>query len=452
MSMRPILIKRPSLKARIVLGSPGLKARIVLKSPSLKAGVILIILFQVFASTSFTQSADYPYLNESYDFIRYDLNRFSFYGKHENYYNLFQLYENLILKGDGKMKIIHIGGSHIQVDIYSDRMRKRLQTFHPGINGGRGFIFPYRIAGTTNPSNYRVRYSGKWESCKNTEMYKQCPLGLSGITVATSDTNASFSIKLTDQSVTRYDFNMVRIFSKNDSSAFSLEVKTCCNIVEVIENKELGYKLYKLDQYTDSVHLSVKKEDSLQHHFILYGMSLETEDPGVVYHSIGINGAKLGSYLRCNLMKEHLKALDPDWIILSIGTNDAYSRYFKPDEYFQQYDSLVSMITEAIPDAAILLTVPNDSYLYRRYVNRNTEKVKEVIGQIASRYDCGVWDFYTIMGGLNSIIAWQHFNLASRDRIHFTVNGYLLIGDLFFDAFLRSYEDYLMERKVSLVH
>lgn len=413
---------------------------------------ILIIFFQAFTSTCFPQSYDYPYLNESYDFIRYDLNRFNFYGDKTNYILLYQLYDDLILKGDGKMKIVHIGGSHVQADIYSDRMRSRLQTFQPGMNGGRGFVFPYRIAGTNNPFNYRVRYSGKWESCRNTESNKQCSLGLSGISLTTSDTSASFSIKLSDQAVTEYDFNMIRIFSEYDSSAFSLEVNTCCNIVEVIENKELGYKLYKLDQYTDSVHLSVKKTDSLQHHFILYGLSMETDDPGVVYHSIGINGAKLTSYLRCNLLREHLIALDPDWIILSIGTNDAYSRYFNAEEYKQNYDSLISIITEALPDAAILLTIPNDSYLYRRYVNRNTEEVKKVIEQIAIKYNCSVWDFYTIMGGLNSIIAWQQFNLAKRDRIHFTVSGYILMGDLFFDAFLKSYEDHLNEKKVGIIN
>ncbi len=423
----------------------------IFNNPNLKAGVILIIFFQAFTSTCFTQSNDYPYLNESYDFIRYDLNRFDFYGDKANYDHLYQLYDDLIRKGDGKMKIVHIGGSHIQADIYSDRMRQRLQTFHPGINGGRGFVFPYSIAGTNNPPNYRVRYSGRWESCRNVETKKQCSLGLSGITVSTSDTAASFSIKLSDQSVAEYDFDMIRIFSENDSSAFDLEVNTCCNITEVIENRELGYKLYKLDQYTDSVYLSVRKTNNLQHHFILYGLSLETEDPGVVYHSVGINGAKLTSYLRCNLLSEHLIALDPDWIILSIGTNDANSRYFKPEEYRQNYDSLISVINEAVPDAAILITVPNDSYLYRRYVNRNTEEVKKVIEQMAAKYNCGVWDFYTIMGGLNSINAWQQFNLAKRDGIHFTVSGYILIGDLFFDAFLRSYEDHLSEKKDTVI-
>ena len=404
---------------------------------------ILVIFFQAHALACFPQSYDYPYLHEAYDFIRYDLNRFTFYGDTGNFLHLFRLYSDLNLKGDGNMKIVHIGGSHIQADIYSDRMRKRLQTFLPGINGGQGFVFPYSIAGTNNPQGYRVAYSGKWESCRNVEKHRQCALGLAGISVTTSDTAASFSIKLSDRAFPEYDFNLIRIFFHNDRSAFTLQVNTRCTITDTIEDRKLGYILYKLDGYTDSVHLSVIKTDTLQDHFTFYGMSLETEDPGVVYHNIGINGAKITSYLRCNLLEDHLKALDPDWIILSVGTNDAYSRYFNAGEYMQNYDTLISVIKDAVPEAAILLTVPNDSYLYRKYINRNTEQVKQVIEKIAGIYNCGVWDFYTIMGGLNSIVVWQSAGLARKDRIHFTSNGYILIGDLFFDAFLRSYEHYL---------
>jgi hypothetical protein len=96
---------------------------------------------------------------------------------------------------------------------------------------------------------------------------------------------------------------------------------------------------------------------------------------------------------------------------------------------------------------AVLLTVPNDSYLYRRYVNPNTEKVREVIQDLGRKYGCGVWDFYGIMGGLNSIMVWQRFGLAKRDRIHFTKSGYILKGDLFFNAFLKSYDDYLENKQ-----
>ncbi len=130
-------------------------------------------------------------------------------------------------------------------------------------------------------------------------------------------------------------------------------------------------------------------------------------------------------------------------VVLSIGTNDAYTRYFNSGNYKHSYDSLIQQVRDALPDAAILLTVPNDSYLYRRYVNRNTEKVKDVILELAEKLDCGVWDFYSIMGGLNSIWVWNRFGLAKRDHIHFTRKGYELKGDLFFNAFLKSYDNYI---------
>ncbi len=104
---------------------------------------------------------------------------------------------------------------------------------------------------------------------------------------------------------------------------------------------------------------------------------------------------------------------------------------------------LLVMIWPFFPLAAILLTVPNDSYLYRQYVNRNTARARDAIMDLAKEHNCGVWDFYTIMGGLNSILVWQRFGLAKRDRIHFTGKGYLLQGDLFFNAFLKSYDHYI---------
>ncbi|MBT6005791.1 MAG: hypothetical protein HOG79_08730, partial [Prolixibacteraceae bacterium] len=50
---------------------------------------------------------------------------------------------------------------------------------------------------------------------------------------------------------------------------------------------------------------------------------------------------------------------------------------------------------------------------------------------------------YSVMGGLNSIVLWEKNNLAQRDKIHFTREGYLLLGDLFFTALLQNFENHL---------
>jgi hypothetical protein len=52
------------------------------------------------------------------------------------------------------------------------------------------------------------------------------------------------------------------------------------------------------------------------------------------------------------------------------------------------------------------------------------------------------------MGGLNSVVLWEKNNLAQRDKIHFTREGYLLLGDLFFNALMNNFEKYIQDKKL----
>ena len=154
----------------------------------------------------------------------------------------------------------------------------------------------------------------------------------------------------------------------------------------------------------------------------------------------------LSSYLRCTMFDEHLKALQPDLVIISIGTNDTYTRNFNRELYKSRYESLLEIIKTAAPGVSIILTVPNDSYLYKRYLNHNTAEARKVIFELAKEYNCAVWDFYTIMGGLNSAYVWYINRLMRYDKLHFTVKGYVHKGDLFFNAFLKAWEGRMVVR------
>jgi lysophospholipase L1-like esterase len=177
----------------------------------------------------------------------------------------------------------------------------------------------------------------------------------------------------------------------------------------------------------------------------LQGIEFTSDASGVVYNSVGVNGATLSSYLRCELYRKQLQILDPDLIIISIGTNDGYTRRFDQNKFCTEYHELLNETIEAAPDAVLLLTVPNDDLLYRRYSNTNTEKIKNIIQDLAQEYKCGVWDFYTIMGGLNSAQIWYSQKLMQYDRIHFNRKGYQLQGELLFSAFLKAWENHLIE-------
>ena len=94
-------------------------------------------------------------------------------------------------------------------------------------------------------------------------------------------------------------------------------------------------------------------------------------------------------------------------------------------------------VLSANPKCAILLTVPNDSYYRRKYLNRNIAREREVIIELAEKYKMPVWDFYGIMGELGSSKVWNKNGLMQADLVHFTGLGYHLKGTLLIDAFLK---------------
>jgi lysophospholipase L1-like esterase len=408
-----------------------------------KIGFLGIVLYVISIFNTYAQQDYYPFEIKKYSFIRYDLNKFIFFNDSPAFENMFSIYDSLINYGKGKLSIVHIGGSHIQADVYSHKMRQRLQTFHPGLAGARGFIFPYRLAKTNNPSNFKVSYTGTWNYCKNTQQTRDCLLGLSGYSVTTNDTVSSLQISLNNDSLVHYDFNRVRVFHNHDSTSYKIKLDNNNAIKAVHSDDSAGYTEFELDSYLNELKLRFVRTDTLQDHFTLFGISFENDDPGVVYNSIGVNGARLNSYLRCRLFVSHLAVLNPDFVIVSLGINDGYTRKLNTELYRDNYMELLARIKKAAPDAAILLTVPNDSYLYRRYINRNTEKMRKLIFDLARENNCGVWDFYSIMGGLNSSYAWHLNGLMNGDKIHFNRKGYLFKGDLFFNAFLKAYENHL---------
>jgi lysophospholipase L1-like esterase len=409
-----------------------------------KMRISILVYLAFLLEPAFSQMPANPVDLPDYDFIHYSNNHFELIFDNPDYNRLFSKFDNLIKNGDNKINVVHIGGSHIQADVYTHRMRQDLQSFYPGVLGSRGFFFPYAIARTNSPSNLWITYTGDWQTSKNTQSEPLYTLGLSGITSALISASGSLKIVASFDTAHHYDFNRIKIFCNVTAAEDIPELFPASLVKEVTIYKPGSYIQYDLAAYTDTLNLIIQQSDSAVIPFELYGISLENDDPGVEYNAIGVNGAMLKSYLRCGLFTQQLRALNPDWVIVSIGTNEGNTRLFDQEAYRTEYLKLLDSISMAAPGAAILLTVPNDSYLHKRYINPNTARIREIIFEIARSYGCGVWDFYTVMGGLNSAMTWYNNGLMNKDYIHFNKPGYLLQGDLFFNAFLKGWNDHLM--------
>lgn len=385
--------------------------------------------------TGFSQ--EYPHETDQYPFVRYDLNKLLFPGDSSSFEELYEKFDEIIFGGAGQVDIMHMGGSHVQAGVFSSQVRKHFQSIQPGLNSYRGFLFPFKIAGTNNPVNYRVGYTGSWEGCRNVERRKACLLGLSGMSATTYQPGATIRISFNEDYI-RQPFTRVKVYHLQDSSQYAIEAMDTTYTIQ--SYPDLGYTELSFLNEKDTVELKFVKTTEKQTSFTLFGLKFENDDPGFAYHAIGVNGADVPAYLRCDLLELHTQSVDPDLVLFAIGINDANTSRFNKKFFKDNYDKLIVKLKAANPELNIVFITNNDSYYRRRYPNENGKEVREAMMELAEKHNAAVWDLFSIMGGLDSISQWDQFGLAQRDKIHFTRAGYQLVGDLLFSALVRSYE------------
>jgi len=373
-------------------------------------------------------------------YIHLEHNKLQFAGTKKVFNPFFAKMKDLALYGQGNIRVLHIGGSHIQADIYSNRMRNHLSNFLPNLMSSRGLIFPFTTAKTNNPRNYKVSNTGRWTAVRNVDRTLANPLGLTGISVSTTDTNATLSIVFETPKETLHDFIQLKVLHNTDSLSFNL--KWLGEDTAIISTFD-GYTLLDFNRFQNQIALGFEKTDSMQNRFELYGLVLESKSPGFIYSSVGVNGASTWSYLKCELFAKHLSIIPPDLVFFGIGINDAHDPNFSEKSYFANYEKIITQMREVNPNVCFVFITNNDSYGYNKKLNTNAPIVQKVMYDLARKYDGAVWDLFSIMGGLKSSTNWRDANLMAKDRIHFSSEGYNLLGDLLFNAFIEAFEDYL---------
>ncbi len=380
-------------------------------------------------------------LKSKYPFIHFDKNNFQFLTKvSPNWVNLYRNMQKMVQEKDRKLNFYHIGGSHLQADIYSHDIREKLQMTWEGVPGERGFLFPFDLAKTNNPANYEFSSSNNWKSYRSVA-HDVCELdyGLLGAIVSCSDTKMDLHFRH-DKTKVKPGFSKIRIFHNKGKLPYSFDfgaVQTC--VTEERRNEEVGYTDIFFTECLDSFDIDISKTTAESYELKISGIQLTNDQPGISYTSIGVNGAALFTYLECGNFEEQLKQSAPDFFAFSVGTNDANVPFesFDPLVYKANLEKMMQIVFRANPNCAILLTVPNDSYYHKKSMNKNIARQRDVINELAVQYQCPVWDLYGIMGELGSSKTWQDAGLMKEDKVHFTPIGYHLKGDMYFDAFMK---------------
>lgn len=191
--------------------------------------------------------------------------------------------------------------------------------------------------------------------------------------------------------------------------------------------------LDSLKEYMFIKNLSRLKTRSLQ----INGISLEKMNaPGLLYHMIGVNGATYEDYYTSELFFKQLHHLNPDLIILSLGTNEVSDNKSDIEEDIGLFIDKLYQSTHR--QFSILLTTPLD---YKRKSALAFNLSNQILNYI-NIHDLACINFYDLFGGQGAMSQLQQLELAQSDGIHLTAKGYKLQGFLLASALLEAYDNY----------
>ncbi|TNE79818.1 MAG: LysM peptidoglycan-binding domain-containing protein [Bacteroidetes bacterium] len=448
-------------------------------------------------------------LAEQYRFLLMDSNQIKNVHALESFFAKLDELE----RGERKqVRVVHIGDSHIQADFFSGQMRLLMQGQFG--NAGRGFIFPYRAAGTNGPSDYRSGSYGEWDNKRVVFTNKPLPIGLSGITLASSDTNSLVYIRLREEERAMYAFDKVTVFRQPGPGYFDLAmgtqlpegIKTSStpngfnwhvvrsgeslgliarkygtSVAQIkrlngmrsdfiragqklkvgvvyqkqVESADTAFQdLYclpaldgqvaatcLLNDTTGTLYLRHTNANATQQSGLIYGMSVErSNSSGLLYHTIGVNGAQATHYNEAAFFTDQVQHLQPDLIILSLGTNESFATELDEYEFYAALDTMVSRLSRTNPNAVFLICSQPDTYKRRRYKNERNLMIRETLETYSNDRYTGFWDLNSVMGGYGSMNDWYRAGLTARDKVHFSAGGYRLQGQLLFNALMRAYQ------------
>ena len=397
-----------------------------------------------------------------------------------------------------KINIVHIGDSHIQADLFTAKIRKEMQSVFG--NAGFGFTLPYSVAKTNNSAPIRYSVSGNFQSFRNLYADTTKPVGLSGFSMETNSDDFAIQLVVKDS---QFNFTKLKVITPQNANLFDVSVSNKSIVIERKVPKKITHKVKSgevlggiANKYNVSLK-SLKKANGLKSDmirdgkvltiptkgtqsktttqteyipidlqpatytndyisttlldkiaivpnqeiddFALNGLVLENENSGILYHSIGVNGAKASDFNKFPLFYEQLPALNPDLVIISLGTNESFDKQ-SGEQYFTHLNQMIKGIKEHNPEVCILVMTSPPSVLHRKFKNTFIEKYAEIIEDNAHVNNYAVWNLLDVFGGNKSINRNAAKGYMARDKVHYSKAGYEKQAELFFNAFMQSYE------------
>jgi lysophospholipase L1-like esterase len=352
--------------------------------------------------------------------------------------------------GDQHVRILHWGDSHIAADFITAAIRHTLKDRFG--DGGRGFVFLGKPWRSYQPQDVVIDAGGEWIAERIMLSKDPATLdgryGLGGVSVEARDRGAWATVGTSPGTQYSAEASLVDIFflRQPGGGSFAVEVDGERRAAAGSSGRlGSGFVSVNFDQGKHEVAVRTNGDGPVR----LFGAALESETAGIVYDTLGVNGAFFSTPLRwdATLLEEQVARRDPQLIIANYGANEADSRSLTRTDYARTIRKTMARLTAGSPEASCLIMAPPDRVVDGDLSGNETtfDWLIAVQEEVAAEIGCSFLNSRDLMGGKGGHRKWQELGWAQPDGIHLTVTGYRVLGELIARRLIASYEEHIAE-------
>lgn len=336
-------------------------------------------------------------------------------------------------------QILHYGDSPVTADSITADARAILQKRFG--DAGHGFVLIAKPWAWYGHRGVQLKGSGWRMAAATQSRAKDGFHGLGGVSFE-GTVGATSTITLPDDKHTRME---VQYLAQPGGGLFHLEGNAgpIGDVNTEGETKAPGFAAFGLPAGTSKITLSVTAGAVR-----LFGWTFLKNGPGVIYHSLGLNGGQVQAVLRyfdagqwsVELQHEH-----PDLVVINYGTNESVFPEYIERQYSGELRKVIERVKEAVPEASVLVMSPMDRGERDSSGDIVTvpilPRIVEIQRETALETDCAFFDTFDAMGGAGTMARWYQSQprLVSADFTHPLPAGAARVGALLDDALMRGY-------------
>ena len=352
-------------------------------------------------------------------------------------------------KAGGVVTILHYGDSPTTADLITGDVRAQLQRRFG--DAGRGYTLIAKPWAWYGHRGVEISDHG-WKMRTGVGLMREGIYGLGGAAFE-GQTGAWSNFRLTESEQTAVD---VEYLAKPGGGAFAVEADG-----QLIVEQTTGAET----QATASVHVELPPGTKIvsirptSGSVILFGADFRRGSTGLLYDSLGLNGATvtvLGRVQQPVLWKQEVDRAQPALVIVNYGSNESSFGAFVHKQYASELRLAIQRLRQAAPGVPILVMSPMDRGERSGLDEiRTMSTIPEIVGiqrQAAAETHCAFFDTYDAMGGEGTMSRWYAASprLVTADFLHPTPQGATIVASLFVEQLGLGYNRWKMQHGIPL--